>query len=61
MFIIGKAFEESKYLHHLSYKLFKQRDLFFVIFLLVLLSALLMNDTIANNKNTNDVIISKEA
>ncbi|MEM2856275.1 MAG: SLC13 family permease [Candidatus Nitrosocaldaceae archaeon] len=52
MFIIGKALEESKYLSHLSYKLFKRAKnernlLFLIIFLLGLLSALLMNDTIA--------------
>lgn len=52
MFVIGGALEESGYLAHLSYQFFKKADtpkklLFFVLFIFGLLSAFLMNDTIA--------------
>lgn len=52
MFVIGVALEESGYLSHLSYKFFKRakkmNSLFlFVLFGFGLLSAILMNDTVA--------------
>jgi Na+/H+ antiporter NhaD/arsenite permease-like protein len=52
MFVIGVALEESGYLAHLSYKLFKKADnsdmlLLFILFVFGFLSAFLMNDTIA--------------
>lgn len=52
MFVIGKALEDSGYLSHLSYKLFKKADtskklLLFILFIFGFLSAFLMNDTIA--------------
>lgn len=52
MFVIGRALEDSGYLSHLSYKLFKRADtskklMLFIIFIFGFLSALLMNDTIA--------------
>lgn len=52
MFVIGVALEESGYLSHLSYKIFKRADninklLLFIIFLFAFLSSILMNDTIA--------------
>src|SRR3989339_583993 len=52
MFIIGTALEESGYLSHLSYKIFKKAKntnqlLLFILFGMGLGSALLMNDTLA--------------
>ncbi len=52
MFVIGRALEDSGYLSHLSYKLFKKAKntdslLLFILFVFGILSALLMNDTIA--------------
>ena len=52
MFVIGRALEESGYLSHLSYKFFKRANtqkklLLFMLFIFGLLSAFLMNDTIA--------------
>lgn len=52
MFLIGKALETSGYLGHLAYRLFNraataERLLLFIVFGCGLLSALLMNDTIA--------------
>jgi len=52
MFVIGQALEQSGYLEHLSYHFFKKTEtlshlLLFVIFGAGLLSALLMNDTLA--------------
>jgi Na+/H+ antiporter NhaD/arsenite permease-like protein len=52
MFVVGTALEESGYLAHLSYKFFKKAKtenelLLFLLFGFGILSALLMNDTIA--------------
>ena len=52
MFVIGTALEESGYLSHLSYKIFKKANntnqlLLFILFGMGLGSALLMNDTLA--------------
>jgi Na+/H+ antiporter NhaD/arsenite permease-like protein len=52
MFIIGEAMQESGYLLHLSYRIFRKAGnldqlLLLVIFGMGLLSALLMNDTLA--------------
>ena len=52
MFIIGQALEESGYLSHLSYKIFKRAGSTHILLLLILLvmgfaSAILMNDTLA--------------
>lgn len=52
MFIIGEAMQESGYLLHLSYRIFRRAGnldqlLLLVIFGMGLLSALLMNDTLA--------------
>ena len=52
MFVIGVAFEESGYLSHLSYKIFKKAKNVDQLLLLILfgmgsISALLMNDTLA--------------
>jgi Na+/H+ antiporter NhaD/arsenite permease-like protein len=52
MFLLGRALETSGYLGHLAYGLFNRaatadRLLFFIVFGCGLLSALLMNDTIA--------------
>ena len=52
MFVIGVALEESGYLSHLSYKIFKKAKntnqlLFFILFGMGFASALLMNDTLA--------------
>ena len=52
MFIIGQALEESGYLSHLSYQIFKRAGsakqlLFGIIFGMGIASAVLMNDTIA--------------
>lgn len=52
MFVIGRALEYSGYLSHLSYKFFKKAKTTDALFLLILfgfglLSAFLMNDTIA--------------
>lgn len=52
MFVIGRALEDSGYLSHLAYKFFKKaktvNSLFlFILFGFGLLSAFLMNDTIA--------------
>ncbi|MGC9032088.1 MAG: SLC13 family permease [Candidatus Woesearchaeota archaeon] len=52
MFIIGTAMEESGYLAHLSYKIFKKARntnqlLLLIIFVMGFSSAILMNDTVA--------------
>lgn len=52
MFVVGQAMEESGYLSHLSYRLFRHARttsglLLAVLFVMGLFSALLMNDTIA--------------
>ena len=52
MFIIGQAMEDSGYLSHLSYELFKRADTPNKLLIIVILvtgvgSALLMNDTLA--------------
>lgn len=52
MFVVGRALEESGYLWHLSYKLFRRAksvDLLILLFLFEMgfASALLMNDTVA--------------
>lgn len=52
MFVIGRALEDSGYLSHLSYNLFRRADtsqklLLTILFSFGMLSALLMNDTIA--------------
>lgn len=52
MFVIGQALEESGYLSHLTYKLFKNAKstdslLIFILFGFGILSAILMNDTLA--------------
>ncbi len=52
MFVIGRAMEDSGYLAHLSYKYFKKAKtinilLLFILFGFGILSALLMNDTLA--------------
>ncbi len=52
MFVIGRSLEESGYLSHLSYKLFKRAKssdhlVLFILFGLGILSAFLMNDTLA--------------
>jgi len=52
VFIIGQALEESGYLSHLSYKLFRRARslnnlILYVLFGMGMLSALLMNDTLA--------------
>jgi len=52
MFVIGRALEESGYLAHISYEIFKKADtakklLLFILLVFGLLSAFLMNDTIA--------------
>ncbi len=52
MFVVGQALEESGYLSHLSYRLFRRaRSLsslvLFVLFGMGILSAFLMNDTLA--------------
>jgi Na+/H+ antiporter NhaD/arsenite permease-like protein len=52
MFVVGQAMEESGYLSHLSHRLFRHASttsslLLAVLFVMGLLSALLMNDTLA--------------
>ena len=52
VFIIGQALEESGYLSHLSYRLFRRARslnslILYVLFGMGMLSALLMNDTLA--------------
>jgi len=52
MFIIGEALDESGYLSHLSYKIFKRAKtshalLFLILVVMGAASALLMNDTLA--------------
>ncbi|HOT04375.1 MAG TPA: anion transporter [Methanolinea sp.] len=52
MFIVGEAMERSGYLHSLSFRLFArarngEHFIFFILFGMGLLSALLMNDTVA--------------
>jgi Na+/H+ antiporter NhaD/arsenite permease-like protein len=52
MFVVGQALEESGYLSHLSYRLFKSAHsldtlLLLILFGVGLLSAILMNDTLA--------------
>ncbi len=52
MFVMGVALEESGYLSHLSYKIFKKAKntnqlLLFILFGMGFASALLMNDTLA--------------
>lgn len=52
MFVLGQALEDSGYLSHLSYKLFKKAKsaehlLLFLLFGMGIASAFLMNDTIA--------------
>ena len=52
MFLVGVALEESGYLSHLSYKIFRKAKnsrqlLFQILFLMGIASAFLMNDTIA--------------
>jgi len=52
MFIVGEALERSGYLHSLSFRLFArarngEHFIFFILFGMGLLSALLMNDTVA--------------
>ncbi len=52
MFIVGQALEESGYLSHLSYKFFRRARslnslILFVLFGMGILSAFLMNDTLA--------------
>jgi len=52
MFVVGQAMEESGYLSYMSYRLFRRARtadelLLSVLFVMALLSALLMNDTIA--------------
>ena len=52
MFVIGAALEESGYLSHLSYKIFKRANtsnqlLLYILFGMGFASALLMNDTLA--------------
>jgi len=52
MFVIGVALEESGYLSHLSYKIFKKAKntnklLLLILFVMGFASALLMNDTLA--------------
>lgn len=52
MFVIGVAMEESGYLSHLSYKIFKKAKtsdqlILFILFVIGIASALLMNDTLA--------------
>ena len=52
MFVIGQALEDSGYLSHLSYKLFKHaksidKTILFILFGFGFLSAFLMNDTMA--------------
>jgi len=52
MFVVGQAFEDSGYLRHVSYKLFRKAKsldalLLFIIFSAGISSALLMNDTLA--------------
>ena len=52
VFVIGRALEESGYLEHLSYKLFRRAGsvdalVLFLLFGVGLASALLMNDTLA--------------
>src|SRR3989338_3748793 len=51
MFVIGAALEESGYLSHLSYKIFKRANtsnqlLLYILFGMGFASALLMNDTL---------------
>ncbi len=52
VFVIGQAIEDSGYLSHLSYKLFRRASslnslILYVLFGMGMLSALLMNDTLA--------------
>lgn len=52
MFVVGQALEESGYLSHISYKIFKNAKsadqlLLFILFGMGIASAFLMNDTIA--------------
>lgn len=52
MFVVGQALEESGYLSHLSYKLFKRAKsidslILLVLFVMGIASAFLMNDTLA--------------
>lgn len=52
MFVVGQALEESGYLSHLTYKLFKRAKtidslLLFILFGMGIASAFLMNDTLA--------------
>jgi len=52
MFVVGRAMEESGYLAHLSYRLFKRAHsvnslVLSILFVMGFLSALVMNDTVA--------------
>ena len=52
VFVIGQALEDSGYLSHLSYRLFRRARslnslILYVLFGMGMLSALLMNDTLA--------------
>lgn len=52
MFLVGAALQESGYLFHLSYRIFKRSRnqdqlVFMIIFVMGFLSAILMNDTLA--------------
>lgn len=52
MFVVGQALEESGYLSHLSYKIFKKAKsldslILFILFGVGIASAVLMNDTLA--------------
>jgi Na+/H+ antiporter NhaD/arsenite permease-like protein len=52
MFVVGRALEESGYLAHLSYRLFRRAKsvdslILSILFVMGFLSALLMNDTVA--------------
>ena len=52
MFVVGVGLEESGYLSHISYKIFKRAKspdelLFLILFVIGIASAFLMNDTLA--------------
>lgn len=65
MFYIGSAFEESGYLSHISYKLFKRAKnidelLIAIIFIFGFLSAIFMNDTVAIIGTPVLILLSKK-
>ncbi len=65
MFYIGSAFEESGYLSHITYRLFKRAKnldflLLYIIFIFGFLSALFMNDTVAIIGTPGLILLSRK-